>query len=169
VNASDRVVMGSTIPRFTYGFNFSGQYKGFDVGLFIQGVGKVDGYLDNFATMAFYLGGSAQEWHKDHWSEENPNASYPRLTFNYPNNEQVSSYWIRSAAYLRVKNVQIGYTLPQAWMDKVSIKKFRVFASGQNLLTIDDFYDSYDPEAPTGEGSFYPMVKVFVFGIETTF
>lgn len=169
VNAEDRVVMGSTIPRYTYGFNFSGRYRNFDIGLFIQGVGKVDGYLDNFATMAFYLGGTAQEWHKDHWSESNRNASYPRLTFNYPNNEQVSSYWVRSAAYLRVKNVQIGYSFPRTLIERISLQKLRIFASGQNLLTFDKFYDSYDPEAPTGQGDFYPMVRVFVFGIETTF
>jgi hypothetical protein len=119
--------------------------------------------------MAFYLGGSAQEWHKDYWREDNPNASYPRLTFNYPNNEQVTSYWIRSAAYLRLKNLQVGYTLPKKWMDKISVQKLRMFFSGQNLLTFDNFYPSYDPEAPVGQGDFYPMVKVFSFGIETTF
>ncbi len=169
VNASDRVVIGSTIPRYTYSFDLSCNYKGLDLGLFFQGVGKCDGYLDNFATMAFYLGGSAQEWHKDYWREDNPNASYPRLTFNYPNNEQVTSYWIRSAAYLRLKNLQVGYTLPKKWMDKISVQKLRMFFSGQNLLTFDNFYPSYDPEAPVGQGDFYPMVKVFSFGIETTF
>ncbi len=169
VNANDRVVMGSTIPRYTFGLNLSFDYKGFDFGTLLQGVGKVDGYLDNFATMAFYLGGTAQEWHKDHWTAENPNASYPRLTFNFPNNEQVSSYWIRSAAYLRMKNLQVGYTLPSSVTDKVGLDKLRVFFQGQNLFTLDKFYDSYDPEAPVGQGTFYPMVKVFVFGIDTTF
>ncbi|MEQ9290164.1 MAG: TonB-dependent receptor [Cyclobacteriaceae bacterium] len=169
VNASDRVVMGSTIPRYTYGLNLNFQYKGLDLGMFFQGVGKVDGYLDNFATQAFYLGGTAQEWHKDHWSENNPNAPYPRLTFNFPNNEQVSSYWVRSAAYFRMKNLQIGYSLPRKVIDKVSINKCRFFVSAQNLFTIDDFYNSFDPESPVGGGEFYPMVKVFVFGIETTF
>ncbi len=169
VNASDRVVLGSTIPRYNYSFDFSFNYEGFDLELFFQGVGKVDGYLDNFATMAFYLGGSAMEWQKDHWTVDNPNAPYPRLTFNYPNNEQVSSYWMRSAAYLRLKNLQFGYTLPARWMERISVKKLRVFFSGQNLFTLDDFYQGYDPEAPVGQGDYYPMVKVFSFGIETNF
>ena len=169
VNASDRVVLGSTIPRYNYSFDFSFNYDGFDLGLFFQGIGKVDGYLDNFATMAFYLGGTAMEWQKDHWTVDNPNAPYPRLTFNYPNNEQVSSYWIRSAAYLRLKNLQFGYTLPARWMERISVKKLRVFFSGQNLFTLDDFYQGYDPEAPIGQGDYYPMVKVFSFGIETNF
>jgi TonB-linked SusC/RagA family outer membrane protein len=169
VNAQDRVVIGSTIPRYTYSFDYSCSYKGFDFGIFFQGVGKRDGYLDNFATMAFYLGGTAQEWHKDYWREDNLNASYPRLTFNYPNNEQVTSYWIKSAAYLRLKNLQVGYSLPKSVLDKSFVNNFRFFFSGQNLFTFDNFYHSYDPEAPVGQGDYYPMVKVFSFGIETTF
>ena len=119
--------------------------------------------------MAFYLGGTAQEWQKDYWTEENKGASYPRLTFNYPNNEQVSSYWIKSAAYLRLKNLQLGYTLPKKWTERISFNKLRVFFSGQNLFTLDNFYPGYDPEAPVGQGDYYPMMKVFSFGIETNF
>ena len=133
-----------------------------------QGVGKVDGYLDNFATMAFYLGGTAQEWHKDYWTPDNPSAAYPRLTFNYPNNEQVSSQWVRSASYFRLKTIQLGYTIPSAVTKRLSVSKCRVYANGQNLLTFHNFYDSFDPEAPVGEGTFYPQVKVFVFGLEIT-
>lgn len=166
INAEDRVVIGNQIPRFTYGFNLSAQYRGFDFAAFLQGVGKVDGYLDGFGAWAFYLGGTAQEWHKDHWSPENPNAGYPRLTFNYPNNEQVSSEWIRSASYLRLKNLQLGYTIPSHVSEKLSLNRARLYLSGQNLLTFDNFYDSFDPEAPVGEGNFYPMVKVITFGIE---
>ena len=168
INAEDRVIIGNTIPKWTYGLNLSLDYKGFDFNLFGQGVGKVDGYLDNFATMAFFLGGTAQEWHKDHWTQENPNAAYPRLTFNYPNNEQVSSQWVRSAAYFRLKNLQLGYTLPQPIINRINISRLRVFGNGQNLLTLHKFYDSFDPEAPVGEGTFYPQVKVFVFGLEIT-
>ncbi len=169
INAEDRVIIGNTIPKYTYGFNVSLGYKGFDFSIFGQGVGKVDGYLDNFATMAFYLGGTAQEWHKDHWTPDNPNAAYPRLTFNYPNNEQVSSQWVRSAAYFRLKNVQLGYTLPQTIVKKLNISKLRLFSSAQNLFTLHHFYDSFDPEAPVGQGDFYPQVKVFVFGLELSF
>lgn len=169
INAEDRVIIGNTIPKYTYGLNVSLGYKGFDFNLFGQGIGKVDGYLDNFATMAFYLGGTAQEWHKDHWTPENPNAAYPRLTFNYPNNEQVSSQWVRSAAYFRLKNVQLGYTVPQTLTKKANINRLRVFGTAQNLFTVHNFYDSFDPEAPIGEGNFYPQVKVFVFGLELAF
>ena len=168
INAADRTIFGNTIPKYTYGFNISLDYKGFDFSLLGQGVGKVDGYLDNFATMAFYLGGTAQEWHKDYWTPENPTAAYPRLTFNFPNNEQVSSQWVRSASYFRFKTLQVGYTIPSVLTNKLSISKCRVFGNGQNLLTFHNFYDSFDPEAPIGEGTFYPQVKVFVFGLEIT-
>ncbi|WP_345026197.1 TonB-dependent receptor [Ravibacter arvi] len=169
INAEDRVIIGNTIPKYTYGLNLSLGYKGFDLNVFGQGIGKVDGYLDNFATMAFYLGGTAQEWHKDHWTPENPNAPYPRLTFNYPNNEQISSQWVRSAAYFRLKNLQLGYSVPQAVVRKLNINKLRVFGSAQNLLTLHKFYDSFDPEAPVGQGDYYPQVRVFVFGLELSF
>jgi len=166
INAEDRVVIGDMVPRYSYGLNLSAEYKGFDFSAFVQGVGKVDGYLDGFAAWAFYLGGTAQEWHKDHWSETNPDASYPRLTFNYPNNEQVSSEWVRSASYLRLKNLQVGYAIPKDLAKKLSLYSCRIYVSGQNLLTFDQFYDGFDPEAPIGTGTYYPMVKVFTFGLE---
>ena len=169
INASDRVIIGNTIPRYTYSFDLSCNYKGFDFSAFFQGVGKCDGYLDEQSTMAFYLGGTAYEWQKDYWTQDNTDASYPRLTFNHPNNEQVSSFWLKSAAYLRLKNLQVGYTLPKSLVEKSFIEKARIYFSGQNLLTFDNFYESFDPEAPYGNGSYYPMVKVFSFGIDCTF
>lgn len=169
INAEDRVIMGSYMPRYTFGLDFFGEYKNFDLSFLIQGVGKADGYIDQHGVLAFYMGGTAQEWHKDHWTPENRNASYPRLTFNYPNNEQVSSYWVKSAAYLRMKNLQIGYTIPKSVLNKTFIDYCRIFASAQNLFTITDFYDSFDPEAPIGTGQFYPMMKVYSLGLSVKF
>ena len=166
IDDKDRVVFGSPIPRYTFSFTFNAKYKQFDLSAFFQGVGKCDGYIDQYGVWAFYLGGTAQEWQKDYWTETNPNASYPRLTFNYPNNEQVSSYWKKSAAYLRLKNLQIGYTFPKSFISKCFLENARIYCSAQNLLTFDKFYKSFDPEAPIGTGSFYPMVKVFTFGID---
>jgi TonB-linked SusC/RagA family outer membrane protein len=170
INAEDRIVMGSYMPRYTFGLDFYGEYKNLDLSFMLQGVGKADGYIDQHGVLAFYMGGTAQEWHKnDHWTPENKNASYPRLTFNYPNNEQVSSYWIRNAAYLRCKNIQIGYTLPKSILNKVFIDYFRIYIAAQNLFTITDFYNSFDPEAPIGRGEFYPMMKVYSLGFNVKF
>jgi TonB dependent receptor. len=72
---------------------------------------------------------------------------------------------VKSAAYLRLKNVQIGYTIPKKVIAKTFLNSCRVFFSGQNLFTIDNFYDGFDPEAPIGTGNYYPMVKVYSFGV----
>jgi len=165
IDAGDRVVMGNYFPRFSYGIDLYAKYKNFDFSALLQGVGKVDGYLSEQGVWAFYVGGTAREWQKDYWTAENPGASYPRLTFNWPNNEQPSTYWVKSAAYLRLKNVQIGYTIPKKIIAKTCLNSCRIFFSGQNLFTIDNFYDGFDPEAPIGTGSYYPMVKVYSFGV----
>ena len=165
IDADDRVVMGNYFPRYSYGIDLYAKYKNFDFSALVQGVGKVDGYLSEQGVWAFYVGGTAREWQKDYWTQDNPDASYPRLTFNWPNNEQPSTYWVKSAAYLRLKNLQIGYTIPKKIIAKTGLNHCRVFFSGQNLLTLDDFYDGFDPEAPIGTGAYYPMVKVYSFGV----
>jgi TonB-linked SusC/RagA family outer membrane protein len=170
INAEDRVVMGSFMPRYTFGIDFYGKYKNIDLSFLLQGVGKTDGYIDQHGVFAFYMGGTAQEWHKkDHWTPENRNASYPRLTFNYPNNEQVSSFWVRNAAYLRLKNLQIGYTIPEKIVSKTFLDYCRVYLSAQNLFTVTSFYENFDPESPVGSGQFYPMMKIYSFGLNLKF
>jgi hypothetical protein len=109
----------------------------------------------------------------DHWTPENPNAKFPRLWNSYTQNDpdyNVSSFWVRNASYLRVKNLQVGYTLPQGWMSKVGIQKVRIYYSGQNLFTSTQFYNWVDPEAPAGEsGNSYPQVIVNTIGLNITF
>lgn len=169
INGDDKIIMGSTIPRFTYGVNIGLGYKGFDLSLFFQGVGKANGYLNQQATMPFIMGGSALEMHKDHWTEDNPDAQFPRLAFNQTNNEQNSTFWMRSAAYLRLKNLQFGYTFPKNLISRMSIKGLRIYVSGQNLFSIDNFWDGYDVEAPVGRGSSYPQVRLYSVGIDVKF
>ncbi|MEQ8553132.1 MAG: TonB-dependent receptor [Cyclobacteriaceae bacterium] len=165
----DRVVLGSAIPRYTYSLNISAKYKGLDFGMFWQGVGKANGYLDASGVWAYYVGSTATERHLDRWTPENTDASYPRLTFNYPNNEQASSYWMLNAAYLRLKNVQVGYSLPTGIMEKTFLDNLRVYVSGQNVLTISDFLEGFDVESPVGSAGFYPIVKTFTLGLTTKF
>jgi TonB-linked SusC/RagA family outer membrane protein len=169
INNKDEVIIGSTIPRFTYSFNINLNYKNFDLAMFWQGVGKADGYLGNNATMPFYLGGTIQEQNKDYWTPDNPDAKFPRLAFNEPNNEKNSSFWMKDASYLRLKNIQVGYSLPKSLIDKVSIQKLRIYVSGQNLLTFDRFWDGYDVESPVGVGNHYPQVKLFTMGLDVKF
>ena len=169
VNADDKIIMGSTIPRYTYGVNLGLEYKGFDFSAFFQGVGKANGYLDQQATMPFYLGGTALDMHKDRWTPENQDAAFPRLAFNQTNNQQNSTFWMKNAAYLRLKNIQLGYSFPKTLINKASLKGLRIYVSGQNLLTFDKFWDGYDVEAPVGRGSFYPQVKMYSVGLDVKF
>lgn len=169
INAQDRVVLGSDIPRYTYGMTLSGSYKGFDLSCFIQGVGKANSYLSGYGVWAFYVGGTAYERHFDRWSPSNTDASYPRLTFGDQNNEQISDYWMINAAYMRVKNLQLGYSLPRKLVNRMQLQSMRFWVSGQNLFTIDNFLDGFDPETPKGGIDRYPIVKVVSMGLQINF
>lgn len=164
---ADRHILGSDIPRYTYGFRGDMSYKNVDFSFFIQGVGKADGYLAGNARHPF-INNSAlpQEIHLDRWTPDNPNASYPRLVNLRTHNSRLSSKWIEDASYLRLKNIQIGYTFPEKWMEKARISRLRIYASADNLFTKSNFFYGYDPEVPAGNtGGYYPQVKTFVFGV----
>lgn len=169
----DRVVLGNSFPRYEYSLNLSAQYKGFDLTAFFQGVGKRDNYLSGTAAQPFYSAsfqGSMFEHQKDFWTPENPDAAYPRLTANsIGNNYVASSYWIKSSAYLRLKNLVIGYTIPASVMEKVKIKSARVYVSGQNLFTWDKFFPGFDPEQTNTGGTFYPIMKTYSVGLNVNF
>jgi len=173
ITESDKIIIGSVVPRFTFASNIGASYKGIDFSMLIQGVGKANGYVNGPGVLPFNvggaLGGTIREENKDRWSPENPGAKYPRLAFGESNNEQASSFWMRDASYLRIKNVQIGYTLPASVIKKLSINRLRVFANGSNVASFDRFLNGYDVEAPIGSGSVYPQVKLYSFGLEATF
>ncbi|MDR2919252.1 MAG: TonB-dependent receptor [Tannerella sp.] len=173
VNADDREVLGSTIPRYTFGFNFAGRYKGFDLNILLQGVGKVDGYLSQMAMYPFWSGSTAFDIHKNRWTEENQNvnAAFPRLYFyDSANNYQDSDFYMKSAAYLRVKNIQLGYKVPVSVSRKALMEHLRFYVSGENLLTFTNFWDGWDPEvSPASSGAYYPQVKVISFGVDIRF
>lgn len=170
INADDRVVVGSTIPRYTYGANLNASFRNFTFNAFIQGVGKADGYLYGRAIQPFFSGASAYESHKDYWTSDNRDAAFPRLTWgDAGNNYQHSSFWMKSAAYVRLKNIQIGYNLPESFLNTLKIRQARLYVNGQNLLTFDKFWDGFDVETPVGTGTNYPLVKVYTLGIDVRF
>lgn len=170
ITNEDYKVIGSTIPRYTYSFNLNASFRNFSLNAFFQGVGKADGYLYSYSVQPFYSGGTAHEQHKDYWREDNREAKFPRLTYgDNGNNYQPSSFWMKSAAYLRLKNLQIAYALPQSVTGRLKLKSARVYAAGQNILTWDNFWDGYDVEAPVGTGNRYPQVKVYTIGLDVKF
>jgi len=170
----DRVVLGSSIPRYTYAFKGDLQYKNIDFSFSVQGVGKCKGYLTGTARHAFQdMAAYPQKIHLQRYNVEtnpDPNAAYPRLTYNVSFNQSTfSTYWLEDATYLRLKNIQLGYTLPQHLTRKAKIERCRVYASADNLLTLTDFFYAYDPETPVSSGGYYPQIKTCVIGLNITF
>lgn len=170
----DKVVLGSNIPRYTYSFRGDLAWKGIDFSFVIQGVGKCDGYLEGSARHAFQdMAAYPQKVHLQRYNVEtnpDPNAAYPRLTYNTGFNQNTfSTYWMEDASYLRLKNVQLGYTFPEKWMKKARIDKMRLYVSGDNLVTFSKFFYAYDPETPVSKGGYYPQIKTVVMGLNITF
>ncbi|HVI44806.1 MAG TPA: TonB-dependent receptor [Chitinophaga sp.] len=173
IDANDRVVLGNNFPRYEYSLNLSSQWRGFDLTIFIQGVGKRSNYLPLTGAQPFYSGGfqgSIFTEQLDYWTPDHQNAAYPRLLDpSITNNYAVSSYWIRSSAYWRIKNVVLGYTLPSKLSERVKIKSARVFVSGQNLFTHSKFFPGFDPEQIDAGGNFYPIMKTYTVGLNVGF
>jgi len=172
LTGTDRVVLGNPIPRLTYSLDVYTSYKGFDLTLFIQGVGKRDGYISGWLSYPFQNASTALVQHLDRWSEANPNpnAAYPRLSINQQtNNLQPSSYWQVSAAYFRLKNAQIGYTLPASLFKNTGISSARFFASGSNLFTRSKMPLGMDPESPFSVQNSTPLLSAYTFGVEVKF
>lgn len=169
---NDQTVIGDAFPRYAYSFRGNLGYKGFDFSFFLQGVGKGNGYVNSVGIHAFQaFGAYPQEVHRDHWTPENTGAWYPRLTYLDTRNTTMrqSDYWLQNAAYLRVKNVQLGYTLPQRWVQQLRIQQLRVYMSADNLFTKTKYFYAYDPETPVTNGGMYPQVKTIVFGVNVNF
>lgn len=170
----DRTILGNSTPRYEFGLTLGGDWKGLDFSLFFQGVGKRDVYYSGAGARALSGNYTIYNYQLNYWTEDNRTAQFPILLED-PNgtnpNNMISSFWIKSGAYCRLKNVVIGYTLPQKWVQKATLSKVRIYASAQNLLTMkNDFYEGFDPESSIGSGaSCYPLNKTFIFGLNVEF
>lgn len=174
VDADDRVLLGNSTPSLNFGFNFSLGYKNFDLLALFQGATGAYGYMDFDAVGA--VNGDGQKpsaiW-KDRWNPENTGTSVPRLIDNIygpsmPQNS-TTSYWLRSTDYLRMKNLQIGYNIPSDILNNWKVSRLRVYYSAQNLFTVTSYLKGWDPEAPSGRGSSYPVVMTNSIGLNLTF
>lgn len=169
-DSGDRKIIGNSTPRYSYGITAGFDYKGFDFEMFWQGIGKRDYWLGGSQFWGF-----TDEWctpltsSLDYWTEDNRDAYFPRLHHYGVNggNHQVSTRYLQNAAYLRLKNVVLGYTIPSSITEKVKISRLRVFVQGENLLTFTPLIDSYDPE--TLNNMTYPINKKISVGLNLTF
>ena len=177
--------IGNNTPRFRTGITLDAQWKGFDFSMFWQGVLKRD-FDPGENSMVFWgTTGSGQWWstsfkdHMDYFRAEdtasplgaNVNAYYPRPLFNNKNHKTQTAY-LQNAAYMRLKNLQLGYTLPKSLINKIGLQNVRVYVSGENLLTITGLSDTMDPEtAGIGKqgGTVYPLSRVYSFGLSVNF
>lgn len=174
IDANDRVVLGSNFPKVTFGLNLNANWKQFDFTAFFQGAAGVKNYISGIALGTNGIAtGKPTSAMLDSWSPTNTGATFPRLWLNYTQDNPAntySSFWIRNASYVRLKNIQLGYTLPAAWANKIGMKKLRIYYSGQNILTFTSFYKWIDPEAPAGESGYdFPQVKINSLGLNVTF
>ena len=176
----DKRAMGNPkTPELQFGIPVGISYKGWDLSLLFQGAALTSLQLNGPAVYDFPVMGAqgnsmgkVKAMHLDSWTPENPNASYPALHLgDNPNNKNPeSSLFLYDASYLRLKNLELGYSLPQRWLKKVSLQQVRVYAQGMNLLTFDGLSKlNMDPETGDGNGSWYPIQRVFNFGVNIVF
>lgn len=168
----DRTVIGSQFPKFTFGGGLNLDYKNFDLSVLFQGVAGVKGILRRWRAQPFDDGGvNVQRWQLDRWTPENPNpnARMPRLTIGW-HGGVANDFWIIDASYLRIKNIQLGYTIPTTVVNKVGLDRLRVYFSGNNLFTFSNYYKGYDPDQRLSpDARFYPVTAVYTFGLNLGF
>jgi TonB-linked SusC/RagA family outer membrane protein len=178
IDALDFTAIGGTEdPRLVYGFGVNVAYKGFDFGALLQGnghawriIGRTQTFLPGGGNSAV---GNIYTNVDDRWTVDNPaqDVFYPRLTLgSNENNSQASTWWLRDMSMLRVKNLEVGYSLPQALLKKIALSNMRIYLRGTNVLTFSEF-KLWDPELNTGSnnGLNYPIMKSWSVGLEIGF
>lgn len=170
INQYDQTAIGSSKPLIYGGLSLGVSYKGFDISALLQGVKNRQIYASGSSYWAF-VGGTGQAYNHnlERWTPANAaNASYPRLSYgDNTNNYATSSYWLRNGNYLRLKNLEIGYSFPKSLISKARLNTVRLFANSYNLFTkASKELDGRDPEAFTGG---YPIQRLFNFGINIKF
>lgn len=175
IDDNDRTFIGNNFPRFEYSINLNVSYQNFDLNIFGQGVGMRENFLSGTGAVPFLATDfipSLLDIHKDYWTPQNPNATFPRLLAgggSYTNNFRASDWYIRSAAFFRLKNINLGYKLPANIVSKAKIAAVRVFVSTQNLFTITKAFNGFDPEIDNANGEFYPVMRTYTAGLNITF
>ncbi|MDD2529541.1 MAG: TonB-dependent receptor, partial [Lentimicrobiaceae bacterium] len=184
IDNEDRVHLGSAIPKLMGGLNFNANYKNFDLSVFFQGAYGNKIYVQvNQDIEGFYRGFTVtQRYFDERWTGEGTSDTQPRPSWTAKsNNARPSSRFLEDGSYLRLKNLQIGYTIPARVLDMVKISQARIYLSGTNLLTLTK-YPGLDPEMTVSDNSkeegvrasgidwgTYPSAMTFMFGIDITF
>jgi TonB-linked SusC/RagA family outer membrane protein len=166
----DLVYLGSSQPRYSFGFDGGFSWRGLDFSIFFQGIGEKKVMIPVKYNMPFYDGWQ-EPWaiSADRWTPDNPNAAYPRLYLNDRQNTTASSFWLQNAAYVRLKNLQLGYTFHFATYRPL-LKSLRIYFSGQDLWELNKMkIKYYDPEQSSYSGFQYPFFRSFTLGVNANF
>ncbi len=175
LTADDREYCGSSDPKIIYGFNINAGWKGIDLSLMFNGAAGVKRLFDGYEVYGNFSGDAAHPatiW-RDAWTPDNHDTSMPRIF--YDTNSASSSrsvqsdFWLQDTSYLRLKNLQLGYTLPKGWLNSVGVENIRIYYSVENLLTFDKMKINIDPESTSQRLSSYPLLRTHAFGVNVTF
>ncbi len=186
INTDDRTFIGNPNPTFSYGLTFNGAYKGFDFTVFFQGITNVDVFNAlAYRTEASYFQpfNRTKRAFEQRWTGEGTSNTFPRIIYDDPNNNtRISSRYIDNGAYMRMRNIQLGYSLPKSLLAKMKVENLRFYVAGQNLLTFTR-YHGLDPEMGVGQNEgnpdtnydlgidrgLYPQPKTIMIGLNLTF
>lgn len=166
----DFKIIGNSRSRFPYGLDFNADWNGFDLRIFVQGIGKKQWYPQNSDQKFFGIFATPYanvlKNNLDHWTEENPNAYFPRLKSYVATSGDMSinqTRYLQNAAYMRMKNITFGYTLPRQVVSKIKLSGIRFYFSGENLFEITKLCKNYDPEGLNNNS--HPFQRTFSLGM----
>ncbi|QNK64771.1 TonB-dependent receptor [Pedobacter sp. PAMC26386] len=171
-NPGDKKIIGNSTPRYRFGFNLNLSYKDFDFAAFVQGVLKAD-YAPNDNVFYSFNNSEYDLPYKsttDYWTPENPTAYFARPRFSGQGNKQTQTKYLQNAAYARIKQLTLGYSLPKQLISRLKMQKVRVYVTGANLFTITSLFKGYDPEIITTGGNYrtYPINRSVSVGLQAT-
>ncbi|MBD8487766.1 TonB-dependent receptor [Echinicola sp. CAU 1574] len=165
-DSGDRKIIGNSTPSYQFGLNMNAFWKGFDLNIFFQGVGKRDVWIGNNLFWGGIAGGTGTyEVYNDSWAPERTDAYFPAYRSS-SSNRQTQTRYLQDASYIRLKNLTLGYTLPTNLTDQISLDKVRVYTSAYNIWEATSVPDTFDPEALSGA---YPMLRSIAAGLQITF
>ena len=172
LTADDREYCGSSDPKIIYGFNINAGWKGIDLSLMFNGAAGVKRLFDGYEVYGNFSGDAAHPatiW-RDAWTPDNHDARIFYDTNSASSSRSVQSdFWLQDTSYLRLKNLQLGYTLPKGWLNSVGVENIRIYYSVENLLTFDKMKINIDPESTSQRLSSYPLLRTHAFGVNVTF
>jgi TonB-linked SusC/RagA family outer membrane protein len=165
----DEAIIGNNVPLTMFGLNMTASWKGIDFSMLLQGAANFHTFINEERAPAQYEGNTYAYVAVNSWTPANPNARFPRfLAGGAQNNRAVSDFWLHDASYVRLKNLQIGYTLPDRILKRAGLGSCRFYLAGVNLFTLSDM-KNFDPESPIGDLRYYPQQKTYSFGVNLNF